>query len=359
MAEGPAVQLGDVIVPEIFTPYMRLVTEEKSRLIQSGMLTRSEELDAKLAGGGLTFNMPGWNDLDNDAERISTDDSVPFAGPYGSDGAAVTLPVGQAFPPNPRKITTFSHTAVRLSRNNSWSSMDLVATLVGEDPMNVIADRVASYWARRLQAAFVATWRGVCRSNDANNNGDYTLDISGTSFVDGVTNFSAAAFLDAGQTMGDSQDYLTGIMVHSVVYNRMQKNNLIDFIPDSQGVVNIPTFLGKQVIIDDGMPRNGNVYESWLFGSGATLLGTGTPKVPTETQRIAGGGNGGGQDVLYSRVEWSLHPTGHGFIGTSIPEGGPANTGTTGPDLDEASSWGRAFRERKMIKFARLITREA
>lgn len=359
MAEGPATQLADVIVPEIFTPYMTLQTEEKSRLVQSGLLSRSADLDRLLAGGGLTWNMPGFNDLDNDAERISTDDSVPFAGPYNASGANVTLPVGQAFPPNPRKITTFSHTAVRMNRNNSWSSTDLTAVLAGVDPMNVIADRVSSYWVRRLQQAFIATWRGVAASNDLNNDGDYTLDISGASFVDGVTNFSAAAFLDAGQTMGDSQDYLTAIVVHSVIYNRMQKNNLIDFIPDSRGEVNIPTFLGKNVIIDDGMPRNGNVYESWLFGAGATQFGVGTPPVPTETDRKPGGGNGGGQDVLYSRVMWSIHPTGHGFIGTNIPEGGPANTGTAGPDLDEATSWGRAFRERKMIRFARLITREA
>lgn len=359
MAEGPATQLQDVIIPEVFTPYTYLRTEEKSRLIQSGMLTRSPELDAALAGAGLTFKMPGFNDLDNDAERISTDDSVPFAGPYGSDGATVTLPAGQAFPPNPRKITTFTHTAVRLSRNNSWSSMDLVATLAGVDPMNVIGDRVADYWARRLQAAFVAMWRGVCRNNDASYGGDYTMDVSGSAFVDGVTNFSAAAFLDAAQTMGDSQNYLTGMMVHSVIYNRMQKNNLIDFIPDSEGRVNIPVFLGHQVVIDDGMPRNGNVYETWLFGEGASVMGRGSAKVPTEVDRKPGGGNGGGQDVLYSRVEWSLHPVGHGFVGINIPEGGPANTGTAGPDLDEATSWGRAFRERKMIKFARLITREA
>jgi hypothetical protein len=35
----------------------------------------------------------------------------------------------------------------------------------------------------------------------------------------------------------------------------MQKNNLIDFIPDAEGHINIPTFLGRRVIVDDGMPN--------------------------------------------------------------------------------------------------------
>lgn len=348
MAAGPTTRVSDVIVPELFTPYAQNLTVEKSRLIQSGLITRSEVLDNFLAGGGLTIQMPSFKDLDNDAERVSTDTSVPFA------DADASLPAGVARPPNPNKIGTLREIAVRMSRNNSWSSSNLAATLAGADPMNAIASRVSDYWVRRMQLAFVATWRGVIADNAANDSGDYALDISGAGFVDGVTNFSAESFLDAAQTMGDNQSVLTAVMVHSVVYNRMMKNNLIDFIPDSEGRINIPTFLGREVIVDDGMPRIGSVYDTWLFGAGATQMGIGSPPVPTEVDRKAGGGNGGGQDVLYNRVEWSMHPTGHAFVMSSIPDGGPANG-----DLDDATSWDRRYPERKQIPFARLVTREA
>lgn len=353
MAAGPTTRVSDVIVPEVFTPYSQILTEEKSRIVQSGILARSPELDTLLAGGGLTFNVPAWDDLDNDAERISTDTSLPFA------AADASIPAGQARAPDPLKIGTLQEIAVRMNRNNSWSTSDLARALAGSDPMKAIGDRVAAYWTRRLQVAFVATMNGVIADNTANDSGDYTNNISGASFVDGVTNFSAEAFLDATLTLGDSMGDLAAVLVHSVVYNRMQKNNLIDFIPDATGMVNIPTFLGREVIVDDGMPRTGNVYDSWLFGYGATQLGVGTPKVPTEVERKAGGGNGGGQDVLYNRVEWCIHPTGHAFVGSSIPNGGPANTSTGGPDLDEAASWNRVYPERKQIKFARLVSREA
>jgi len=348
MAAGPTTRVSDIIVPELFTPYAQNLTAEKSRLIQSGLISRSDVLDSFLAGGGLTIQIPSFKDLDNDAERVSTDTSVPFA------DADASLPAGVARPPNPNKIGTLKEIAVRMSRNNSWSSSNLAATLAGANPMDAIASRVADYWVHRMQVAFVATWRGVIADNAANDSGDYALDISGASFQDGVTNFSAEAFLDAAQTMGDNQQILTAVMVHSVVYNRMMKNNLIDFIPDSEGRVNIPTFLGREVIVDDGMPRTGSVYDTWLFGAGATQMGIGSPPVPTEVERKGGAGNGGGQDVLYNRVEWCIHPTGHAFVMSSIPDGGPANG-----DLDDATSWDRRYPERKQIPFARLVTREA
>ena len=351
MAAGPITQVSDVVVPSIFTPYTQQLTEQKARLIQAGAVSRDEELDRLLAGGGLTFDAPSFKDLDNDAERTSTD-SVPFN--Y----------TGGTADPDPLKIGTATEVAVRMNRNNSWASSDLASVLAGKDPMEAIANRVAYYWTRRMQAMFIAALTGIFADNDAapggsdtHTQGDLTHDISGVSFSDGVTTFSAEAFLDAALTMGDSQDSLGMVMVHSVVYNKMQKNNLIDFIPDSEGKVNIPTFLGREVIVDDGVTAASGVYHTWLFGSGAFRLGIGTPKVPTEIERRAGSGNGGGGEVLWNRVEWSLHPVGHKYAGTPA-NGGPSNANTTN-NLANAGSWSRVFPERKQIKIARLITREA
>ena len=371
MAAGPSTQITDIVVPEVFTPYMQQLTEQKARLVQSGILVRNPAVDELLAGGGLTFNMPSFRDLDDDEDNVSTDavsDMIGLTnGANFADIAAINAVLGNDSVP--RKIETSTEVAVRLNRNNSWSAADLSMQLAGDDPMEAIADRVAFYWMRRMQRAFIATYQGICKDNAANDSGDYANDVAGTAFVDGTTNFSAEAFLDAQVTLGDSMEDFTGVMVHSVVYNRMQKNNLIDFIPDSNGVVNIPTFLGRTVIIDDQMPKGTDVvrddgtagasgmYETWLFGMGQGQLGMGSPKVPTETERKPSAGNGGGQEVLHSRVEWVIHPTGHAYTGTS-PNGGPGN-GTAANNLNNAASWNRVYPERKQIKFARLITREA
>ena len=52
MAAGPLTQVSDIVVPEIFTGYIQQLTEEKSRLIQSGAVARSPIIDQFLAGGG-------------------------------------------------------------------------------------------------------------------------------------------------------------------------------------------------------------------------------------------------------------------------------------------------------------------
>lgn len=341
MASG-VTRISDVIVPEIFSPYAQLKTQEKSRLIRSGAITMSPALSTNLAGGGLTFNEPFFKDLDNDEENVSSDD------PNASS--------------SPNKIGTDSEIQVRLSRNNSWSSMDLTAALAGADPMDAIANSVADYWVRRLQAVFVATMKGVLADNAAAPSGtehvqnDMIHDISGASYSAGVTDFSAEAVIDTTVTMGDSMGDLTMIMMHSIVYGRAQKNNLIDFIPDSEGRINIPTFLGREVIVDDGMPNSGGVFDTWLLGSGAFAMGMGSPAVPTEVYRAPAAGNGGGQDTLHNRVEWCLHPVGHAYVGTPA-KGGPSNAATSN-NLAHAGSWERRFPERKQIKIARLVTRE-
>lgn len=349
MATGPITQISDVIVPEMFSPYVQQLTEEKSRIIASGALVRDEAIDQELASGGLTFHTPSFKDLDNDEDNVGSDEADDrFTG--GSNNSA------------PKKIGTADEISVRLSRNQSWSSSDLASALIGVDPMDAIAGRVSGYWARRLQAAFVATMKGVFADNAAapdaseHTQNDLTNDISGASYEAGVTNFTAPAFLDAAVTMGDSMDSLGLVLVHSIVYNRMQKNNLIDFVEDSEARVRIPTFLNRMVVVDDGLPASGGVFESWMFGAGAVRLGMGLPKVPTETKRDPDSGNGSGSEILYNRTEWCIHPVGHQFAVTAT-KGGPSNASTAG-NLAHAASWKRAYSERKQIKIARLITRE-
>lgn len=340
MAAG-VTRISDVVVPEIFTPYVQQLTEEKSRLIRSGAVVNDGRFGALLSGGGLTFNEPSFKDLDNDAENVSTDDPDVHS--------------------TPNKLGTATEIQVRLSRNNSWSSMDLTAALAGADPMLAIANRVADYWVRRQQAGFVATMKGVFANNDTATDAyhtqfDMTHDISGAAYSAGVTDFSAEAFIDATLTMGDSMEDLSLVFMHSVVYGRAQKNNLIDFIPDSEGRITIPTFLGREVVVDDGVPQAAGVFETWLFGAGAVGWGSGDPKVPTEIDRKPTAGNGSGQDVLHNRVEWIIHPRGNAYIGTS-PAGGPSNAATAN-NLAAAASWRRVFSERKQIKIARLVSRE-
>ena len=340
---GAITELDDVIVPDIFVPYVQNRTTEKSRLIQSGALQVSERLNAALAGEGTTFTQRFFKDLDRDEENTSSASNPTDSTPGG--------------------INSGREIQVRLSRNKSWGSADLLDSLIAPDPMMAIGDLVAGYRANRLQRAFVATVKGMFAMNAAapvtsgdkastHTQNDMTRNISGSSFADGVTNFNPAGVIAAAGTMGDSLNELSMMMVHSVVYQRMQLLNLIDYIPDAEGRVNIATYMGREVIVDDSMPNTSGVFETWLVGAGAFQLGIGTAKVPVETDRKPASYQGGGSEILYHRWENIIHPVGHAWVGTAA-EGGPANA-----SLATAANWARVFPERKQIKIARLITRE-
>lgn len=346
-------KIADVIVPEIFTPYTQLRTTRLANVIRSGVAVVDPALTALLAGAGLTFNLPSWNDLDHtDEENTSSDDDTTNS--------------------TPSKIGALDEIGVRLSRNKSWSAMRLASALAGSDPMEAIGNLVSDYWIGRLQACVVATLQGVFADNDAAPSGsehvqyDLTNDIKGASYTAGVTDFSAEAFIDTCTLLGDGAASVTTVLMHSIVYSRAQKNNLIDFVPDSDGKVNIPTFLGRRVIVDDGLPNPAGsgaaqtaagIFHTWLLGPGVIRLGQGNPDVPTEVERKPSSGNGGGQDVLHNRVEWMVHPVGYKYAGTP-PKGGPSNAATAN-NLAHAGSWQRVFPERKQIKIARLVTRES
>lgn len=343
LRRGAITELDDVIVPEIFVPYVQNRTTEKSRLIQSGALQVSDRLNAMLAGEGTTFNQRFFKDLDRDEENTSSASDPTDSTPGG--------------------INSGREIQVRLSRNKSWGSADLLDSLISPDPMDAIANLVAGYRANRLQRAFVATVKGMFAMNAAapvttgdkastHTQNDMTRDISGSSFADGVTNFNPAGVITAAGTMGDSLNELSMMMVHSVVYQRMQLLNLIDYIPDAEGRVNISTYLGREVIVDDSMPFTGGVFETWLVGAGAFQLGVGSAKVPVETERKPASYKGGGSEILHHRWENIIHPVGHAWVGTAA-EGGPLNSA-----LQTAANWARVFPERKQIKVARLITRE-
>ena len=357
--------IADVIVPEIFTPYTQQLTMEKTAIIQSGVAARDDFLDNLLAGGGLTFTVPSWQDIGDPAENVSSDDA-------NTDST-------------PNTTQTSGEVAVRLSRNSSWSTMRLATALAGADPMQSIASRVSDYWVRRLQRAFVAVANGVFTTNELSDptlgrsgrtglsaaygaQADLTNSIAASAYSAGVTDFQAESFIDTATLLGDAAEDVTAVFMHSIVYSKAQKNNLIDFIPDAEGHINIPVFLGRRVIVDDGMPNpagdtanNANtgggsgLYHTWLVGPASFRLGVGTPVVPTEVFRYPSRGNGAGSDVLFNRVEWAIHPVGHAWVGSSpVYEGGPTNG-----QLSASGSFVRVFPESKQIKLARLITRES
>ncbi len=304
-------QIADVIVPEVFNPYVIERTAELSVLVQSGIVVPNAELDALASSGGKTVNMPYWSDLTGDDEVLS-------------DSTALT----------PQKITAGQDIAVLLERGKAWSANDLAKALSGDDPMRAIGDLVAAYWARMEQKTLISVLTGAMGAASMTGN---VKDISGG--ADDAALIDGSNFLDAQQLLGDAKDRLTAIAMHSAVETYLAKLDLIEYVRESDANPRVPYYMTKRVIVDDGCPVSGGVYTTYLFGEGAIGRGNGNVPMPTETDRDSLAGD----DILINRRHFILHPRGIAWVGSA------AGASPTNTELAKATSWERKY-ENKNIR---------
>lgn len=313
--------LSDVIVPEIFNPYVIQRTMELSALYQSGIVSNNAEFDRLASEAAPMHNMPFFEDLTGESENVV-------------EGADLTA----------NKITSSKDVSVTIRRAAMWSATDLSAALAGSDPMQAIANLVAGYWARDMQKTLIHELKGVFAAETMK---DHVLDISTQSGA--KANISAAAFIDALQLLGDAQGQLTAVAMHSATKAWLKKQNLITTERDSNSV-EFDTYQGRRVIVDDGCPVSGGVYTTYIFGEGAIALGNGNPVgfVPTETDRDKK--KGSGVDYLINRRTFILHPRGIAWQNAAKKHvESPSNA-----ELENGTNWKRVF-EPKSIRVVALL----
>lgn len=313
--------LSDVIVPEIFTPYVIQRTMELSALYQSGIVSNNAEFDRLASEAAPMHNMPFFEDLTGESENVV-------------EGADLTA----------QGITSSKDVSVTIRRAAMWSATDLAAALAGSDPMQAIGDLVAGFWARDMQKTLIHILKGVFACSTMQ---DHVLDVS--SETGAAANISASAFIDALQLLGDAQNQLTAVCMHSATKAYLKKQNLITTERDSTSV-EFDTYQGRRVIVDDGCPVDDGVYTTYLFGEGAIALGNGSPVgfVPTETDRDKK--KGSGVDYLINRRTFILHPRGIAWQ-NAVKANVESPSGT---ELEEATNWERVF-EPKAIRLAALV----
>lgn len=316
-----ATKISDVIVPEVFAPYVIQRAAELSALFASGIVATDPRIEVGTRVGGESVNMPFWNDLLGDEEELS-------------DQKALTV----------NSITTSQDSAVLQAVGKAWSANDLAGTLAGNDPMRAIADLVAGFWSRSLQKRLVATLNGVFGAASMAGN---LLDISGG--VGAAAVVDKSSFADAAFQLGDASGGLTAVAMHSATYTKLFKDDLITTEKGSEGQA-FQTYQGKRIIIDDGLPVAAGVYTTFLFGAGAFGYAEGQPKTPVETDRDSLAG----EDVLVNRRHFVMHPRGVRWIGTAnISTGNGAAGHPSRTDLATPTNWSRVYENKsvRMIAF--------
>ena len=336
-------QLADVIQPDAFTAYQVQNSMVSTALYQSGVATPNGEIEAQLGAGAESFTVPFWNDLPDVEADITNDNPAVLS--------------------TPQKVTAAKQIVRKSFVHASWSEMSLASELSGSSALERVQSRVQAYWDRQWEKRLIASLMGVLYSNVANNGGDMVNDIHalagtvtlpGTNITVPANAFNGISIINTALTIGDRLSDMKAIAMHSAIYGEALKNNEIQFFKPSDNSLQIPTYKGMAVIVDDNLTTaTAGVYVTILFGPGAVGYAVAPPRTGfgTELYRVPSAGNGGGLTELHSRFDVAFHPLGFAFTAASL-----AGVSPTQAELALPANWTRAYSQRKSVPLAFLIS---
>ena len=296
----------NVIIPDIFEPYIEEQTTLRNSFISSGVVQPMAELNA--TEGGDFINIPNWvANLTGDAEVLS-------------DSGSLT----------PGNITADKQRAVVLHRGRAFGSRDLAALAAGSDPLAAIGNKVASYIANQQQKDLLACLKGA-----------FATALSGLTVETGEAYPTASMVSGARALLGDQGEKLSVMAIHSSAYYELVTLKALDFVSAAElgstdpvggsrvpsfGDVRIPTYMNMRVLVSDDLGANDVFY----FTPGAVASGE-QAGLRSEQDR----------DILakatYVSFDWHnvFHPIGVKYVGTG------ANPNRT--TLETGSNWEQVF----------------
>ena len=353
-----ATRRSDLVIPEIFTPYLLEATTQRDTFLQSGVVAPMAELNATEDGGDFV-NVPFFN-----ANLLG--DMVPLE----DDSSLV-----------PGKITAKKQRGVVLHRGRAFESRDLAALASGTDPMAAIGDKLAAYINHQkqkdllacLEGAFGGLTDGKTAGTDAPLR-QLAVGIAG----DDITAMTPTSVLKAQNALGEVGEKLSTIVMHSAIYYGLTERRLIDNVLNAEGVPalagkdnqtppgavsgtmspsfdgpsTIPTFCGLRVIVsDDVTVEDGGNYGSYLFAPGA--VGSGEQMaLRTETDRdILAKSNAMSFDAHYV-----YHPIGLDYTAANELSNGKDGVNPSKEVLADSRNWDLAY-ELKNIGIARITSK--
>lgn len=327
------VQLQDVYSPTAFARQTTIQQIQSNAFLASGVAVIDPLITQNLSGGANEISIPRLQGVTIKEPNYSNDNPADKS--------------------TPGKVSTKVQKARSASRNDSWSAMDLSRDLTDADPVGAITETIGGYWATDDERRLIQSCLGLLADNVANDNSDMIVDVSSdsTSAVSDDERIGGDIVINAAQTLGDRKTRLTAIAMHSVQHARLQKLKMLENNFDSTtNQLAYQTYLGYRVVVDDSLPiaigANRITYTCILFAAGAIGYGTGKVQTPSEIQRLADSGNGGGETVIHSRVNTCYHPYGFAFNSASV-----AGVAPTYAELANGSNWDRVI-DRKQVPIA-------
>ena len=318
----------DIIIPEVFTPYVIEQTTQRDAFLASGVVRPMAELNA--TEGGDFINVPFWKaNLSGDFEVLS-------------DSSSLT----------PGKITADKQVGVILHRGRAFEARDLAALAAGSDPMAAIGAKVADYVANQRQKDLLSCLKGVFGTlgTTSASAAFFGLTIDGES-GDTPTVLSPRHVAEARSLLGDQGDKLAAVCMHSKVYYDLVERRAIDYVStaDARGTSTtqsggsmvaafgnptVPTYMGLRVIVSDDVQTEGSggssEYATYFFTEGAVASGE-QMAMQTETDRDILAKS----DAMSIDLHYCYHPVGSKW--------GVTTTNPTRAQLETVGNWSKVY----------------
>jgi hypothetical protein len=318
----------DIIIPEVFTPYVIEQTTQRDAFLASGVVRPMAELNA--TEGGDFINVPFWKaNLSGDFEVLS-------------DSSSLT----------PGKITADKQVGVILHRGRAFEARDLAALAAGSDPMAAIGAKVADYVANQRQKDLLSCLKGVFGTlgSTSSSAAFFGLTIDGES-GDTPTVLSPRHVAEARSLLGDQGDKLAAVCMHSKVYYDLVERRAIDYVStaDARGTSTtqsggsmvaafgnptVPTYMGLRVIVSDDVQTEGSgassEYATYFFTEGAVASGE-QMAMQTETDRDILAKS----DAMSIDLHYCYHPVGSKW--------GVTTTNPTRAQLETVTNWSKVY----------------
>jgi hypothetical protein len=327
----------DVIIPEIFTPYVIEQSTLRNQFLSSGVVQPMAELNA--TEGGDFVKVPFWKaNLSGDAEVLSDSTSLI-----------------------PGKITADTQVGVILHRGRAFESRDLAALAAGADPMAAIGAKVGEYIANQQQKDLYKSLEGVfgaLTGSDSPAFTDLRFDTSG------MGPLGPRQVAQARAKLGDQGEKLSAVAMHSACYYDLVERKAIDYVTNTEARLStaatgastinaiggsiagsfsneytVPFYMGLRVIVSDDITNAGGNYACYFFTNGAVATGE-QAALRTETDR----------DILAKSdamaMDWHnvYHPVGAKW--------GVTTTNPTQAQLATITNWSKVY-ETKNIGIVR------
>ena len=310
----------DIIIPEVFTPYVIEQTTQRDAFLASGVVQPMAELNA--TEGGDYINVPFWKaNLSGDFEVLS-------------DSSSLT----------PSKITADKQVGVILHRGRAWEARDLAALAAGADPMAAIGAKVADYVANQRQKDLIKCLEGVFGALTGSDSPAFTdLRVDTT----GMGTLSPRTVAKVRAKLGDQGDKLTAVAMHSAIYYDLVERKAIDYVATTDargstttqsggsiaaafGEVSVPTYMGLRVIVSDDLAPSSTNYPVYFFTAGAIASGE-QMAMQTETDRDILAKS----DAMSIDLHYCYHPVGAKW--------GVTTTNPTRAQLETVGNWSKVY----------------